>query len=316
MPRPVSIRRSLISFRRTTLPFRRYWLSPPRKTRRPMVMTPWSERGKEGSVLSVRVASAIPRGFRESEPLKMTSSMESPRRLLALCSPSTQVMASDRLHLPQPLGPTMAVTPPAKSHLDRVDEGLETGDLEPLELQHRRSNTSFGRGRENTRGPILPQWIGVMGRGGTRCRENQERRPVEGATRPVGGATRHRHPGRRRRLRRPRPRDLRRHERGHQRALRRPARERAAIPHRDHGRHARALRPGDGRAAELVLSVFLGKAPGGSAVACDRPLLGPPPVPTRPRPGGGRPPLGVDVPPCVPPPGEGAGWSRGEDRRG
>ena len=38
MPRPVSISRSLTSFRRVTLPLSRYCPSPPRKTRRPMVI--------------------------------------------------------------------------------------------------------------------------------------------------------------------------------------------------------------------------------------------------------------------------------------
>src|SRR5579864_4323931 len=126
MPSPVSMSRSLISFRRTTLPLRRYWLSPPRKTRRPMVMRPSSERGKEGSVARVRVHSAIPSGLRFSAPLKMTSSMVPPRRDLALCSPSTQVIASDRLLLPQPLGPTMAVTPPESSTVTG-----STKDLKP-----------------------------------------------------------------------------------------------------------------------------------------------------------------------------------------
>ena len=55
--------------------------------------------------------SAAAVGLRASLPLKITSSMRSPRRLLALCSPSTHVMASTTLLLPQPFGPTMAVTP-------------------------------------------------------------------------------------------------------------------------------------------------------------------------------------------------------------
>jgi hypothetical protein len=44
-------------------------------------------------------------------PAKMTSSMRLPRRLLADCSPSTQLMASLRLDLPHPLGPTIAAIP-------------------------------------------------------------------------------------------------------------------------------------------------------------------------------------------------------------
>ncbi len=57
-----------------------------------------------------RTSAAAP-GFRASLPLKITSSILSPRRLLALCSPRTHVMASATLLLPHPLGPTMAVTP-------------------------------------------------------------------------------------------------------------------------------------------------------------------------------------------------------------
>src|SRR5271170_6514438 len=41
----------------------------------------------------------------------MTSSILAPRRLLADCSPSTQLMASLRLDFPQPLGPTIAAIP-------------------------------------------------------------------------------------------------------------------------------------------------------------------------------------------------------------
>ena len=55
--------------------------------------------------------SAAAVALRASLPPKITSSIRSPRRLLALCSPSTQVMASTMLLLPQPFGPTMAVTP-------------------------------------------------------------------------------------------------------------------------------------------------------------------------------------------------------------
>ena len=61
---------------------------------------------------TLRLTSAMPSGWRDWLPAKMTSSMDAPRRLLALCSPSTQEMASEMLLLPQPLGPTMPVTPP------------------------------------------------------------------------------------------------------------------------------------------------------------------------------------------------------------
>src|SRR5688500_17869448 len=55
----------------------------------------------------------------------MTSSIFSPRRLLALCSPSTHVMASATLLLPQPLGPTMAVTPSSNASSDRSENDLK-----------------------------------------------------------------------------------------------------------------------------------------------------------------------------------------------
>ena len=122
MPRPVSISRSLMSLGGSTLPLSRYWLSPPRKTRRLMV-TPAMPSGL-GPSRSVRLRLHLghPQRLARSEPLKMTSSMVPPRRLLALCSPSTQVMASERLLLPQPLGPTMPVTPPWKDSSWRVAE--------------------------------------------------------------------------------------------------------------------------------------------------------------------------------------------------
>src|SRR5208282_4936673 len=59
----------------------------------------------------VRETSAMLNGLRESAPLKMTSAISPPRKALADCSPRTHRMASETLDLPQPFGPTMAVTP-------------------------------------------------------------------------------------------------------------------------------------------------------------------------------------------------------------
>src|SRR4029078_9330498 len=70
-----------------------------------------------------RTSAAAP-GLRASLPLKMTSSILSPRRLLALCSPRTHVMASATLLLPHPLGPTIAVTPSSKASADRSENDL------------------------------------------------------------------------------------------------------------------------------------------------------------------------------------------------
>src|SRR5436190_21244076 len=74
----------------------------------------------------VRDTSAIPRGLRPSVPVKMTSAISPPRSALADCSPSTQRMASETLDLPQPFGPTMAVTPGWK-----LRDVLSAKDLKP-----------------------------------------------------------------------------------------------------------------------------------------------------------------------------------------
>ena len=47
-----------------------------------------------------------PEGFLESVPLKITSTIDSPRRFFADSSPSTHLTASITLDLPQPFGPT------------------------------------------------------------------------------------------------------------------------------------------------------------------------------------------------------------------
>src|SRR4030095_4750666 len=74
----------------------------------------------------VRDPSALPRGLRPSVPLKITSAISPPRSALADCSPSTQRIASETFDLPQPLGPTMAVTPGRK-----LSEVLSGKDLKP-----------------------------------------------------------------------------------------------------------------------------------------------------------------------------------------
>src|SRR3989338_10507706 len=50
-------------------------------------------------------------GLRISVPLKITSSIFEPRRILALRSPRTQRIDSEILLFPQPLGPTTHVSP-------------------------------------------------------------------------------------------------------------------------------------------------------------------------------------------------------------
>src|SRR4051794_39247279 len=80
-------------------------------------------RTSAAGVLSVELAlskcsdtSAMPRLLRDVEPLKITSDISPPRRLLADCSPRTHLTASTTLLLPLPFGPTTAVTPAANSN--------------------------------------------------------------------------------------------------------------------------------------------------------------------------------------------------------
>jgi hypothetical protein len=67
-----------------------------------------------------------PAGPRDSEPLKMTSSMARPRRCLADCSPMTHRIASTMFDLPQPFGPTTPVM--GSSNVSTV---RSTKDLNP-----------------------------------------------------------------------------------------------------------------------------------------------------------------------------------------
>src|SRR3954451_19503322 len=68
--------------------------------------------GSAPSELSiVSETSARPSGGRPEVPAKITSSILPPRRLLAPCSPITQLSASTTFDLPEPLGPTTQVMP-------------------------------------------------------------------------------------------------------------------------------------------------------------------------------------------------------------
>src|SRR5215217_3631420 len=108
-------------------PFPSAWRSPSA----PLLCSPetnaWAAASALRTPVNRRRTSAAAVGLRASLPLKMTSSIRSPRRLLALCSPITHVIASATLLLPQPLGPTMAVTPLSKASSERSEN-----DLKPL----------------------------------------------------------------------------------------------------------------------------------------------------------------------------------------
>ena len=108
---PVFMKRRWMSFSRHGILLRKYWPSPERKTRRVTVTSLYSRPRTFSQSEKVMLTSAMPSGLRVSVPTKMQSSIFDPRRALALVSPRTQRMASARLLLPQPLGPTIAVMP-------------------------------------------------------------------------------------------------------------------------------------------------------------------------------------------------------------
>ena len=106
----------------------------------------WRGRGRRGlratGSTSTIVTEAMPTGLRALVPAKMTSSMRPPRRLLADCSPSTQLMASLRLDLPQPLGPTTAaIPPPLKRSSVRSQKDLKPWSSTFFKFQHVRSRS-------------------------------------------------------------------------------------------------------------------------------------------------------------------------------
>ena len=107
-------------------PLMAYSEPPVRKSVREMVTSLYSI-GRAPSALSmVSETCARPRGGRPDVPAKMTSSILPPRRVLAPCSPMTQARASTTLDLPEPLGPTTAVTPGSKSNVV-----ADANDLKP-----------------------------------------------------------------------------------------------------------------------------------------------------------------------------------------
>ncbi len=73
----------------------------------------------------MRATSARPSAGRFAVPMKMTSSIRELRNARVLWAPRTQVTASTTLDLPDPLGPTTAVTPGLELQNGGVSEGLE-----------------------------------------------------------------------------------------------------------------------------------------------------------------------------------------------
>src|SRR4051794_11123262 len=87
--------------------------------------------------------SAIPAGLRPPLPLKITSSIASPRRLLADCSPSTHLNASTTFDLPHPLGPTIPVI--GESNTNSVRSANDLNPLRTSFLRRMRLRSSLTR---------------------------------------------------------------------------------------------------------------------------------------------------------------------------
>src|SRR6266699_5839441 len=89
--------------------------------------------------------SAKPSGLRDSAPLKMTSAISPPRSDLADCSPKTQRTASQTLDFPQPLGPTMAVTPSWKLKIVLSAKDLKPKSSSDCKCMHRPKSQALNR---------------------------------------------------------------------------------------------------------------------------------------------------------------------------
>jgi len=87
-------------------------------------------------VISTR---ACPSGLRFGEPAKITSAIVPPRTFLAEWVPSTHASASTTLDLPEPLGPTITVTPGSTSSVV-----ASANDLKPRSVSWVRNNVAPG----------------------------------------------------------------------------------------------------------------------------------------------------------------------------
>ena len=111
------------------MPLMAYSEPPLRNMVRVIVTSEYSMGNAPSELSMVSCTSARPSGARFGVPAKMTSSIFPPRRLLAPCSPMTQLSASTTLDFPEPLGPTMQVMPGSKLRVV-----AEAKDLKPLRI--------------------------------------------------------------------------------------------------------------------------------------------------------------------------------------
>src|SRR5215212_7328824 len=119
-----------MSSNRHESPLISYSLSPDRNIRRVIETSVYSIGSAPSELSIVNVTSARPSGARPEVPAKMTSSIFPPRSALAPCSPSTQLMASTTLLLPEPFGPTTQVIPGSRRSVV-----AEAKDLKPFSVR-------------------------------------------------------------------------------------------------------------------------------------------------------------------------------------
>src|SRR5215831_12874941 len=115
-----------MSRRRQGVLFSKYSELPSRYTRRVTRTSCHSIPSSSAQSVNVSETSAKPTALRVSAPLKITSAISSPRSDLADCSPRAQRTESSTFDFPQPLGPTIAVTPSWK-----LKTVLSANDLKP-----------------------------------------------------------------------------------------------------------------------------------------------------------------------------------------
>src|SRR6266699_521373 len=134
-----------MSRRRQGVLFSKYSELPSRCTRRVTRTSCHSIPSSSAQSVNVRETSAKPTGLRVSAPLKITSAISSPRSDLADCSPSTQRTASSRLDLPQPFGPTIAVTPWWKLKIVLSANDLKPKSSSDCKCMHRPKSQALNR---------------------------------------------------------------------------------------------------------------------------------------------------------------------------
>src|SRR5215207_631712 len=142
-PSPESLSSSCTSSSRHCSPLMAYSLVPLRKSVREIVTSLYSIGSAPSELSIVRLTSARPSGPRVEVPAKMTSSILPPRSDLAPCSPMTHARASTTLDLPEPLGPTMHVTPVSKANVVGCAK-----DLKPLSVRLFRYTSTLSWSRE------------------------------------------------------------------------------------------------------------------------------------------------------------------------